>query len=110
MKKIGLFAVGALFGTALGQDRKGARAKTIEAARARFRKEIEAAASPKKMLQEKIAEYRERFANPYVAASRGGIDEVIEPPETRRYLIQSLTALRAKRETRPPKKHGNIPL
>ena len=75
-----------------------------------FKKEIEAAASPKKMLQEKIAEYRERFANPYVAASRGGIDEVIEPPETRRYLIQSLTALRAKRETRPPKKHGNIPL
>jgi acetyl-CoA carboxylase carboxyltransferase component len=74
-----------------------------------FKKEIEAAA-PKKMLQEKIAEYRERFANPYVAASRGGIDEVIEPPETRRYLIQSLTALRAKRETRPPKKHGNIPL
>ncbi len=75
-----------------------------------FKKEIEGAADPAALLREKVQEYRERFANPYVAAARGGIDEVIEPPETRRYLIQSLTALRAKRESRPPKKHGNIPL
>jgi len=54
--------------------------------------------------------YRREFANPYVAAGRGFIDNVIEPRDTRRLLILALHALRAKRETRPPKKHGNIPL
>jgi propionyl-CoA carboxylase beta chain len=50
------------------------------------------------------------FANPYVAAERGYIDEVIEPQETRPKLIKALRSLRTKRETNPPKKHGNIPL
>ena len=75
-----------------------------------FRKEIKESPDPKAALKEKIEEYRREFANPYVAASRGFIDNVIEPKETRRLLILALQALRAKREARPPKKHGNIPL
>jgi acetyl-CoA carboxylase carboxyltransferase component len=75
-----------------------------------FKREINAAADPKAALAEKIEEYRNQFANPYVAASRGYIDEVIEPQETRHYVIQTLNSLRAKRDSRPPKKHGNIPL
>ncbi len=75
-----------------------------------FRKEIKESPDPKAALKEKIEEYRREFANPYVAASRGFIDNVIEPKETRRLLILALQALRAKRESRPPKKHGNIPL
>jgi propionyl-CoA carboxylase beta chain len=60
--------------------------------------------------QEKIAEFRDRFANPYVAAERGYIDAVIEPAETRARIITSLRALENKRDTNPKKKHGNIPL
>ncbi|MGI9951782.1 carboxyl transferase domain-containing protein [Moorellaceae bacterium AZ2] len=75
-----------------------------------FRKEIEAAADPGKARQEKIAEYRDLFANPYVAAQRGYIDAVIDPRQTRRHLVQALELLATKRETRPAKKHGNIPL
>lgn len=75
-----------------------------------FKKEISAAQDQKAALVEKVEEYRQQFANPYVAASRGYIDEVIEPQETRHYVIQTLNALRAKRDSRPPKKHGNIPL
>lgn len=75
-----------------------------------FKKEIAASADPKAALKEKIEEYRQQFANPYIAASRGYIDEVIEPQETRHYIIRAFNALRAKRDTRPPKKHGNIPL
>jgi propionyl-CoA carboxylase beta chain len=60
--------------------------------------------------QEKIEEFRERFANPFVAAERGYIDAVIEPSETRERIIASLRALENKRDTNPPKKHGNIPL
>lgn len=75
-----------------------------------FRKEIKEAEDPKAALRQKIDEYRQEFANPYVAAGRGYIDEVIEPRDTRRLLIVALNALRAKREVRPPKKHGNIPL
>ncbi|GFN22269.1 acyl-CoA carboxylase subunit beta [Thermanaeromonas sp. C210] len=75
-----------------------------------FRKEIEAAADPGKARQEKIAEYRGLFANPYVAAQRGYIDAVIDPRQTRRYLVQALELTATKRETRPAKKHGNIPL
>ncbi len=75
-----------------------------------FRKEIEAAADPGKARQEKIAEYRDLFANPYVAAQRGYIDAVIDPRQTRRYLVQALELTATKRETRPAKKHGNIPL
>jgi propionyl-CoA carboxylase beta chain len=59
---------------------------------------------------EKIAEFRERFANPYVAAERGYIDAVIEPSQTRAKLITALRSLETKRDTNPKKKHGNIPL
>ncbi len=58
----------------------------------------------------KIEEFRERFANPYVAAERGYVDAVIRPRDTRRKLIQALDMLENKRDKNPPKKHGNIPL
>jgi propionyl-CoA carboxylase beta chain len=60
--------------------------------------------------QEKIGEFRARFANPYVAAERGYIDAIIEPRETRARLIRALSALENKRDSNPRKKHGNIPL
>jgi acetyl-CoA carboxylase carboxyltransferase component len=74
------------------------------------RKEIKAAEDPVAKRQEKIDEYNELFSNPYVAASRGYIDAVIVPSETRPRLIDALEAICGKRETRPPKKHGNIPM
>jgi propionyl-CoA carboxylase beta chain len=67
-------------------------------------------AEREKLRQEKIAEFRERFANPFVAAERGYIDAVIEPAETRERIIVSLRALENKRDVNPRKKHGNIPL
>jgi propionyl-CoA carboxylase beta chain len=57
-----------------------------------------------------VSEFREKFANPYIAAARGFIDEVILPRETRRKLITALRNLDSKRDRNPPKKHGNIPL
>ncbi len=75
-----------------------------------FSKEIKAAEDPKAKLDEKIAEYRDKFANPYVAAGKGIIDEVIEPKFTRYKLIKALELLKTKRDDNPPKKHGNIPL
>ena len=63
-----------------------------------------------KLRQEKIAEFRDRFANPFVAAERGYLDAVIEPADTRRRVIAALRALENKRDTNPRKKHGNIPL
>ncbi len=75
-----------------------------------FRKEIEAADDPEKMLDEKIAEYTDKFANPYIAAERGYIDDVIEPAQTRPRLIRALGMLTTKRDSNPAKKHGNIPL
>lgn len=75
-----------------------------------FRKDIESSDDPAKYRQEKIQEYRDRFTNPYTAAARGYIDDVIEPEATRPRLISALEMLQSKRETRPPKKHGNIPL
>lgn len=75
-----------------------------------FRKEIEAAADPQAMRAEKIAEYRDRFANPYIAAARGYLDDVIDPAETRSRLACALEMLASKREGRPAKKHGNIPV
>ena len=75
-----------------------------------FRKEIEKAEDPVAKRQEKIQEYRDRFTNPYAAAARGYIDDVIEPEATRPRLISALEMLQSKRENRPPKKHGNIPL
>ncbi|HOL51847.1 MAG TPA: carboxyl transferase domain-containing protein, partial [Bacillota bacterium] len=75
-----------------------------------FRKEITAAQDPEAARAEKIAEYRSKFANPYAAAKRGYVDDVIDPAETRRRLMDALDMLSTKRETRPPKKHGNIPV
>ena len=60
--------------------------------------------------REKVAEFEDKFANPYVAAERGYIDEVIEPAQTRPKLIRALSLLKNKRDSNPPKKHGNIPL
>jgi acetyl-CoA carboxylase carboxyltransferase component len=59
---------------------------------------------------ELVAEYRRKFGDPYVAAQHGWLDDVIEPAESRKKLIQALRPLRSKREWVPPKKHGNIPL
>jgi propionyl-CoA carboxylase beta chain len=75
-----------------------------------FRKEIAEADDPESRRAELIAEYRERFANPYTAAERGYVDEVIEPRRTRPVLIDALKTAITKREPRPPRKHGNIPL
>jgi acetyl-CoA carboxylase carboxyltransferase component len=75
-----------------------------------FKDEIERAPDPEAKRQELVAYYVEKFANPYVAAARGYIDEVIEPRSTRAKLIAALDMLRNKRDTQPPKKHGNIPL
>ncbi len=75
-----------------------------------FIKEINESSDPERVRQEKIQEYREKFANPYVAAKQGMVDDVIDPRETRIKLIQSLEMLRNKNETRPKKKHGNMPL
>jgi acetyl-CoA carboxylase carboxyltransferase component len=75
-----------------------------------FRKELAEAEDPDTRKAELVAQYREQFANPYVAASRGYIDDVIEPRETRPRLINALEVLRNKRDNNPPKKHGNIPL
>ncbi len=75
-----------------------------------FRKELAQAADPLKRKAELVAEYRARFANPYVAASRGFIDDIIEPHETRPRLINALEMLANKRDANPPKKHGCIPL
>ena len=75
-----------------------------------FKKEIEAAPDPQAELDKKIEDYREKFASPYVAASHGYIDDVIMPSETRRRLINGLALLEGKKDTIPPKKHGNIPL
>jgi acetyl-CoA carboxylase carboxyltransferase component len=75
-----------------------------------FRKEIEASDNPEKMLDDKVAEYTEKFANPYIAAERGYIDDIIEPAQTRPRIIRALNMLATKRDKNPPKKHGNIPL
>ena len=75
-----------------------------------FKREISAAADPKAKEKELAAEYREKFASPYEAASKGMITDVIEPAQTRAILSMALRNTLSKRETRPPKKHGNIPL
>ena len=75
-----------------------------------FRRELAEAEDPIAKKAELVAMYREKFANPYVAASRGYIDDVIMPSETRPRLINALNALQNKRDSNPPKKHGNIPL
>ncbi|WP_375138418.1 MULTISPECIES: acyl-CoA carboxylase subunit beta [unclassified Bacillus (in: firmicutes)] len=75
-----------------------------------FAKEINNSSDPEAVRQQKIEEYRVKFANPYIAASQGMVDDVIDPRETRIKLAQALEMLRTKKESRPSKKHGNIPL
>ena len=75
-----------------------------------YKRELDAAADPDALRAARVAEFREKFANPYVAASRGFIDEVIHPRHTRGKLIAALAGLETKRDRNPPKKHGNIPL
>ena len=75
-----------------------------------FKKEIESAENPATARTEKIKEYRDRFATPYIAAARGFVDDVIEPAMTRPRLISAFDMLASKRETRPAKKHGNLPV
>lgn len=75
-----------------------------------FRKEIAAAEDPEAEKERLVEEYREQFANPYVAAGRGYVDDVIEPQQTRPRIIEALKMLQNKRDKNPPKKHGNIPL
>jgi propionyl-CoA carboxylase beta chain len=74
------------------------------------RRELQRASDPEALRARKVAEFREKFANPYVAAERGFVDEVIEPRQTRRKIISGLDMTRGKRDRNPPKKHGNIPL
>ncbi|MBM3217307.1 MAG: acyl-CoA carboxylase subunit beta [Candidatus Rokubacteria bacterium] len=75
-----------------------------------YRREMESAGDAAAFRDGKIREYREKFANPYIAAERGYIDEVIEPKETRARLCEALAILHTKRDANPPKKHGNMPL
>ncbi len=75
-----------------------------------FKKEIEKAADKEKALEKKVAEYREKFANPFIAAARGFIDDVLEPADTRPRLIHALSILENKVDSNPKKKHSNIPL
>jgi len=75
-----------------------------------YKRELDAAPDPAAARSEKVKEFREKFANPYIAAGRGFVDEVIHPRETRRKLIAALKNLDNKRDKNPPKKHGNIPL
>jgi acetyl-CoA carboxylase carboxyltransferase component len=75
-----------------------------------FRREIESADDPVARRAELVEEYRERFANPYNAGERGYVDDVIDPRETRKVLVESLEMLRTKKEKLPQRKHGNVPL
>jgi propionyl-CoA carboxylase beta chain len=75
-----------------------------------YRRELAATEDPDTLRAERIAEYEDTLANPYIAAERGYVDAVIKPSETRDAVERALRALRTKRETLPPKKHGNIPL
>ncbi|MFZ5354803.1 MAG: methylmalonyl-CoA decarboxylase subunit alpha [Bacillota bacterium] len=75
-----------------------------------FKKDIESAENPAEARKEKIQEYRDKFATPYIAASRGYVDDVIEPATTRARIVNAFEMLASKRETRPSKKHGNLPV
>jgi len=75
-----------------------------------YRRELAAAAHPDQLRAQRIAEYEDTLANPYIAAERGYVDAVIRPAETRPAVTRALRVLRTKRQTLPPKKHGNIPL
>ncbi|MEM0173773.1 MAG: acyl-CoA carboxylase subunit beta, partial [Sulfolobaceae archaeon] len=80
------------------------------AVRILYRREIQNSKNPEEFIKEKITEYKKLFANPYWAAEKGLIDDVIEPKDTRKIIYRALQMLRNKREFRYPKKHGNIPL
>jgi propionyl-CoA carboxylase beta chain len=84
--------------------------RELERASNQHKSEAEGTASREQLRKEKIEEFRDRFANPYVAAERGYVDAVIQPRDTRKKLIQALEMLETKRDKNPPKKHGNIPL
>jgi propionyl-CoA carboxylase beta chain len=75
-----------------------------------YRDEIKESANPEETRQRLVQEYRDKFANPYISAARGYIDDVIDPRETRPKIILALEMLKGKEVTNPPKKHGNIPL
>lgn len=75
-----------------------------------FANEIQSSDAPEEVRAEKIEQYRDKFANPYVAARAGMVDDVIDPRDTRIKLIQALEMLHNKKEERPQRKHGNIPL
>lgn len=75
-----------------------------------FRKDIDSAEDPAAMRVQKLQEYKDEFATPYKAAERGYVDDIIEPAHTRIRLIDALDMLSSKKEQRPSKKHGNIPL
>ncbi len=75
-----------------------------------YGKQAKAQDDPGKFLREKEAEYQDAVANPYVAAQRGYIDDIIEPSATRARIVRALTLVQQKRDTNPMKKHGNIPL
>jgi propionyl-CoA carboxylase beta subunit len=75
-----------------------------------FREEISKSKNPEQTRSHLVKDYQDKFSNPYIAAEKGYLDDVIEPKETRQVLIKYLEAVRTKREARPPRKHGNIPL
>jgi propionyl-CoA carboxylase beta chain len=75
-----------------------------------YRRELAAAEDPEGRRQQLITEYEDHLANPYIAAERGYIDAVVKPSETRAEIVRALRLLRTKRDTLPPKKHGNMPL
>jgi propionyl-CoA carboxylase beta chain len=75
-----------------------------------FRKDIAESADPQRATDDRVAEYTSKFANPYIAAGRGYVDDIIDPRDTRPRLIDALETLQAKRDRNPRKKHGNIPL
>jgi acetyl-CoA carboxylase carboxyltransferase component len=75
-----------------------------------YRRELQQAADPLARRAELVADYTERYANPYAAAERGYVDDVIDPAETRAKLVAGMELLRTKREELPHRKHGNVPL
>jgi acetyl-CoA carboxylase carboxyltransferase component len=75
-----------------------------------YRRELQQAADPVARRAELVSEYTEKYANPYNAAERGYVDDVIDPAETRQKIVQGLRMLRTKREELPRRKHGNVPL
>lgn len=75
-----------------------------------YKRELEAAADPDALRTARVEEFRNKLANPFVAASRGFLDEVISPRSTRARVVSAFRSLEGKRDKNPPKKHGNIPL